>query len=197
MMMDLLAALADRGCLHIIFRILAALDSWDLQAAGCVSNIWHQIVFTHFWGHRLVRHVVSRNRSKGICTQTSIALLHVTKVIGFGVRNIGLSSNEYLVWLVHLPANSEQCERGYEYEEWRLFQNLTRVVQHSLLEKAEGKVVACCNAFDGLLVLGTDQGELLIYQQMEDRTSASCFRGQCQQPSSHGNCHLEGKHCHK
>ena len=31
MMIDLLAALADRGCLHIIFRILAALDSWDLQ----------------------------------------------------------------------------------------------------------------------------------------------------------------------
>ena len=27
--------------------------------------------------------------------------------------------------------------------------------------------VACCNAFDGLLVLGTDQGELLIYQQLE------------------------------
>ena len=68
------------------------------------------------------RYVVSRNRSKGICTQTSIALLHVTKVIGFGenafirkvndinanfagVRNIGLSSNEYLVWLVHLPAS--------------------------------------------------------------------------------------------
>ena len=31
MMMDLLGALADRGCLHIIFRILASLDSWDLQ----------------------------------------------------------------------------------------------------------------------------------------------------------------------
>ena len=27
--------------------------------------------------------------------------------------------------------------------------------------------VTCCNAFDGLLVLGTDQGELLIYQQLE------------------------------
>ena len=27
--------------------------------------------------------------------------------------------------------------------------------------------MACCNAFDGLLVLGTDQGELLIYQQLE------------------------------
>ena len=25
------------------------------QAAGCVSNLWHQIVFKHFWGHRLVR----------------------------------------------------------------------------------------------------------------------------------------------
>ena len=34
--------------------------------------------------------------------------------------------------------------------------------------------MTCCNAFDGLLVLGTDQGELLIYQQLEDRTSASC-----------------------
>ena len=86
----------------------------------------------------------------------------------------------------YLPiSNLIQCERGYEYEEWRLFQNLTRVVQHTLLEKAEGKEVnlmiqislklnpdldfqvACCNAFDGLLVLGTDQGELLIYQQME------------------------------
>ena len=119
--MDLLAALADRGCLHIIFRILASLDSWDLQvdiiivatferhwrkllngvqvviimmttmhcitmaetggrkilickhlkfrftgcvmrlksdsqAAGCVSNIWHRIIFTHFWGRRLVRY---------------------------------------------------------------------------------------------------------------------------------------------
>ena len=30
-MVDLVALLADRGCLHIIFRILAHLDSWDLQ----------------------------------------------------------------------------------------------------------------------------------------------------------------------
>ena len=30
-MVDLLAALVDRGCLHILFRVLANLDSWDLQ----------------------------------------------------------------------------------------------------------------------------------------------------------------------
>ena len=30
-MVDVVAVLADRGCLHIIFRILAHLDSWDLQ----------------------------------------------------------------------------------------------------------------------------------------------------------------------
>ena len=75
--------------------------------------------------------VVSRNQSQGICSQTSISLTHVTKVIGFGtygkyqslrqiqkrneikadneheisgIRNLGISSNDYLVWLVHKPA---------------------------------------------------------------------------------------------
>ena len=37
-MMDLLAALADRGCLHILFRILAALDSWDLQVVDIINH---------------------------------------------------------------------------------------------------------------------------------------------------------------
>ena len=45
------------------------------------------------------------------------------------------------------PVYYVQCMRGYEYEEWRLFQNLTRVVQHSLLEKAEGKEVEAENPF--------------------------------------------------
>ena len=44
------------------------------------------------------------------------------------------------------PEYSVQCTRGYEYEEWRLFQNLTRVVQHSLMEKAEGKEVKAQNS---------------------------------------------------
>ena len=77
-----------------------------------------------------------------------------------------MSSNEYLVWLVHLPDSekvktllkspvyilfslydgecteySVQGARGYEYQEWRLFQNLMRVAQLSLLENAEGKEV--------------------------------------------------------
>lgn len=72
---------------------------------------------------------MSRNQSQGICSQTSISLTHVTKVIGFGtadlnlwdiykhkeikadneheisgVRNLGISSNDYLVWLVHKPS---------------------------------------------------------------------------------------------
>ena len=63
------------------------------------------------------------------------------------------------------------------------------MVQHSLLEKAEGKEVeaqnsdffnsnvqvTCCNAFDGLLVLGTDEGELLIYQQQIEVTVFLAF----------------------
>ena len=72
---------------------------------------------------------MSHNQSQGICSQTSISLTHITKVIGFGtydkyqslrqiqkrkeikaedetsgVRNLGISSNDYLVWLVHKPA---------------------------------------------------------------------------------------------
>ena len=74
---------------------------------------------------------MSRNQSQGICSQTSISLTHVTKVFGFGtygkyqslrqiqkrkeikadneheisgIRNLGISSNDYLVWLVHKPA---------------------------------------------------------------------------------------------
>ena len=31
--------------------------------------------------------------------------------------------------------------QGLEYEEWRLFQNLTRVARHQLLDKAEEKEV--------------------------------------------------------
>ena len=52
---------------HMVFCFRAALKTlllWKtmfsviisiFQAAGCVSNLWHQIVFKHFWGHRLVR----------------------------------------------------------------------------------------------------------------------------------------------
>ena len=37
-MVDLLAALVDRGCLHILFRVLANLDSWDLQVNIIITS---------------------------------------------------------------------------------------------------------------------------------------------------------------
>ena len=37
-MVDLLAALVDRGCLHILFRVLANLDSWDLQVKITITS---------------------------------------------------------------------------------------------------------------------------------------------------------------
>ena len=37
-MVDLLAALVDRGCLHILFRVLANLDSWDLQVKIIITS---------------------------------------------------------------------------------------------------------------------------------------------------------------
>ena len=37
-MVDLLAALVDRGCLHILFRVLANLDSWDLQVKIMITS---------------------------------------------------------------------------------------------------------------------------------------------------------------
>ena len=40
------------------------------------------------------RNVVSRNQSEGICSQTSISLTHVTKVIGFGTANLNIC-NKY------------------------------------------------------------------------------------------------------
>ena len=42
--------------------------------------------------------------------------------------------------------------QGLEYEEWRLFQNLTRVAKHQLLDKAEHKEVTYSSAFYSILV---------------------------------------------
>ena len=117
---------------------LSVPTSGDIDLSGALCNL---LIQEHFQTKKIKNHlilmssprnVVSRNQSQGICSQTSISLTHVTKVIGFGkanlnlwdkykhqeikadneheisgVRNLGISSNDYLIWLVHKPADDQ------------------------------------------------------------------------------------------
>ena len=55
----------------------------------------------------------------------------------------------YIICIGFIESNHaiDWFNQGLEYEEWRLFQNLTRVAKHQLLDKAEDKEVrqdGCC-----------------------------------------------------
>ena len=49
----------------------------------------------------------------------------------------------YIICIGFIQSNRaiDWFNQGLEYEEWRLFQNLTRVAKHQLLDKAEDKEV--------------------------------------------------------
>jgi hypothetical protein len=179
-MVDVLVCLEERGCLHLLPALLATLDSWDLEAVAGVSRAWRRILRRHFWGNIKLRQVVSRNRARGESRRGSILLPHTGQLVGYGVRDLP-GTNQFSVWLLHLSAG-----RGvpcYRYEEWRLCQHLTRLLDHRLLARPEDQQVSVCEAAPGLLaapgeaapgllVLGTNTGRILIHQL--ERAGAPC-----------------------
>ena len=90
-------------------HILAGLDSWDMEAVSRVSTLWRHLVFNHFWRKPLVRcvllsvltrhdascrYVVSRNRSRGSCTESRMTLPHTGKVVGLGEQQMSYQEHE-------------------------------------------------------------------------------------------------------
>ena len=176
--MDILSKLLDRGCLHLLFKILSSLDSWDLEVVGNVCHTWRQIVQRFFWSNRIVRYHVARNKSQGVSRHDHMSFIHMGEILGCGVVGGSmdarkLHSNMYRIWFLHSKLKEEKKE--YFIEEWILFQNLSRIKHCRVLDPKEDKSISCCDFKNDILALGTEEGSVDIYQLNSETQTASCI----------------------
>ena len=73
-MTDIISGLESRGCRHLLLLILSQLSSWDLSAFGSVSQSWADILSSHFWPNRVVRHQLLENKLRGNYTAQNVTL---------------------------------------------------------------------------------------------------------------------------
>ena len=176
--MDILTLLLDRGCIHLILKILSSLDSWDLEVAGHVCQTWGQILHRLFWPHRIVRYHVFRNKRLGISRNEKLTLLDLGEIVGCGVVEANdltrrKYSNIFNIWLIHSKYVEEK--KLYFLDEWILFQHLSSIKQCRLFEEDPDTSINCCDYKNDILAVGTDEGSINVYQLTSTKPTATCI----------------------
>ena len=163
-MMDILSLLLDRGCIHLILKILSSLESWDLEVVGEVCHVWREILERLFWPHRIVRYHVARNKMLGIARQEQMELSHLGQVVGCGVvlDNTKKYSNMFRLWFLHSKCVENKIT--YFLDEWSFLQHFSRVCHCKIFEEEEKKSISCSDYKNGILAVGTEEGSILMYQ---------------------------------
>ena len=162
--MDILSLLLDRGCIHLILKILSSLESWDLEVVGEVCCVWADILERLFWPHRIVRYHVARNKMSGIARQEHMELSHLGQVEGCGVvlDNRKKYSNMFRLWFLHSKYVDNKIT--YFLDEWNFFQHFSRMFHCKIFEEEEKKSISCSDYKNTILAIGTEEGSILMYQ---------------------------------
>jgi len=170
-MRDILSGLTDRGCYHLVIKILLQLNSWDLEVASHVSTRWRDIIFGAFWASRSIRSRVSNRRSSGHSTFNNLALEFPAQVIAAGTSDYftyekDAKTNFYLLWFI-LLTDGNTCI----LEEWVVFEKIHKV--RSLHIQASSTEVTCADYQDDLLVVGESTG--LVHVHQTDAEACECI----------------------
>ena len=176
--MDLLTIILDRGCVHLILKILSFLDSWDLEVASHVCLSWRSILHTLFWPNKILKNQLAYNISHGLKTSAKVDFELTGTIVHCGLRNYPLKhSNFYSFWfLTQSISHCDSYSKGkkcYVLEEWILFQNFSRI-KCCKVEDKELDDAICADYRNGVLAVGCEKGEIRLYQHRQI-TALNCI----------------------
>lgn len=123
-----------------------------------------------------MRYHITKNKTTGIARDEKMTLYHLGEILGCNVGKWDTSkgqnhSNKYNIWFIH--SKYKEMKKMYLFEEWVLFQNLSRVKHCILFEHSTMDTPTCSDYNNGILAVGTMEGLVKVFQ-IQENLNANC-----------------------